>query len=101
MLIAVDYDGTFTADPDFWRQMVALGRARGHEFVCVTGRSDERMLTDPSRHWGDEVRAGIAGLMPIVFAGDDYKSEAAVKAGYKVNVWCDDHPEWVGRQGGK
>lgn len=95
MLIAVDFDDTFTADPEFWRQVVALGKARGHSFVCVTGRSDRPMLSDPTRHWGDEVREAIGDLMPVVFAGSGWKRDAAAKAGYGVDVWVDDHPEWV------
>jgi hypothetical protein len=94
MLIAIDYDDTFTADPELFKMFVELGKARGHSFVCVTARRDGPCeFRGP--HRGDQVREAMKGLMPIVFAKHDYKHEAAVKAGYYVDVWVDDHPEWV------
>lgn len=95
MLIALDFDNTFTADPDFWREVVARGRERGHSFVCVTGRPDEVAFYEPTKHLGDEVRAALDGLMPVVFAGFEWKKVAALKAGYKIDVWIDDQPYWI------
>jgi hypothetical protein len=37
--------------------------------------------------------------MPIVFAGTSSKRWAAAKAGYNVNVWIDDNPQWVEEEG--
>lgn len=91
MLIAVDYDGTYSVDPEFFRVVVRAGTAVGHRFVMVTGRSDEGQ-------WGVEVRRAVGGLMPIVFAADGWKREAALAAGYEVDVWVDDHPEYVAKQ---
>ena len=91
MLFAVDYDGTYSRDPDLFREWLVAGRRMGHTFVLVTGRSD----TLP---WGDEVRRAVAGLMPIVFAADGWKRSAAEAAGYKVDVWVDDHPEYIAAQ---
>lgn len=99
MLVAIDFDGTFAADPDFWRCVVELGRSRGHSFVLVTGRGDHVMRSDPSRHWGDEVRQTVNGLLPIVFAGHDRtKRQAAAEAGFQPDVWVDDYPESVGER---
>ena len=36
--------------------------------------------------------------MPIVFAADGWKRSAAEAAGYKVDVWIDDHPEYIDAQ---
>jgi len=91
MLFAIDFDGTFARDVDLFREWVAIGRRMGHTFVLVTGRSDDR-------GWGDEVRRVVAGLMPIVFAADGWKRVAAEAAGYKVDVWIEDHPEDIARQ---
>ncbi len=80
MLIAIDYDLTYTADPDFWDHVISVGRDRGHEFVCITGRESppcghERQI--PTR---------------ILCAPDEYKGRAARKAGLMVDVWIDDAP---------
>ncbi len=91
ILFGIDYDGTFSRDPEFFRFVVRAGLAAGHRFVLVTGRSD----TGP---WGTEVRRAVGDLMPIVFAADGWKREAALVAGYKVGVWVDDHPEYVAKQ---
>lgn len=91
MLVAIDFDGTFARDPSLFRSIVALIRAHHHDAVLVTGRSDEGP-------WGDEVRAAVDGLMPIVFAGGAWKREAAMAAGFKPDIWFDDWPEYIAEQ---
>lgn len=98
MTFGIDFDGTFAADPPLFRAFVWMLHAAGHSAVIVTGRKDDLMLSDPGRHWGDELRAVVGDLLPIVFAGTEWKKEAAAKAGYAVNVWIDDNPEWIGPQ---
>lgn len=92
MNIAIDYDNTFSADPEGWTEVIKLMQVRGHKFVCVTGRSNESsMMTEP-------VIRAINGLIPIVFAGALWKKEAAEKAGWKIDVWIDDCPWMIGKQ---
>ncbi|HVI42717.1 MAG TPA: hypothetical protein VM577_19085 [Anaerovoracaceae bacterium] len=91
MIIGIDYDGTFSADPEGWSQVIQLMQSRGHKVVCVTGRSDEG-------EWGEQVKKGINGLIPIVFAGSEWKREAAKAKGWDVNVWIDDNPEYIALQ---
>ena len=38
MLIALDYDGTYTADPELWDLFISAARQRGHEVKIVTMR---------------------------------------------------------------
>lgn len=90
MLIAIDYDGTFARDMHFFRAFVVLGKRFGHRFVLVTGRSDEGQ-------WGAEVRREVWDIMPIVFAANAWKREAARRAGYEVDIWIDDKPEGIDR----
>lgn len=86
MIFGLDYDGTFTADPDLWRRFIADAQRCGHSVVCVTGR---KALPDYSR----EPR--LPDSVPVVLAGDQWKRHAAAKAGFAVNVWIDDMPEMV------
>lgn len=81
MLISLDYDLTYTADPEFWDAVVLAGKARGHQFVCVTGRAEPPQA--PRQRVPD---------MPIVCAPHTYKRGAARRAGYFVDVWIDDSP---------
>lgn len=91
MIIAIDYDHTFSADPEGWSECIRLMQARGHEFVCITGRSDLPI-------WREPVEKDIKGLIPIVFAGDQWKDVAAKKNGWKIDVWIDDMPTAISRQ---
>jgi hypothetical protein len=97
MDIAIDYDATWTSDPPFFHSLVALAAGRGHRPFILTARWDRLMFTDPSRHWGDEVRKEVGG-MPIVFAGPEWKKEAAKKAGFAPQFFIDDSPEHVAPQ---
>lgn len=81
MLIAIDYDETFTEDPDFWRDVIALGATRGHRFICVTGRSTP---PDPTRE------PPIPCL--VLCSPQELKDHCARRNGFHVNVWIDDMP---------
>lgn len=101
MVFGIDFDGTFNADPQLFALLVKTMRARGHSAVIVTGRSDEG-------RYGTEVRETLEHACatvgeeppPVVFAGAKWKVDAAKEAGYAVDVWMDDHPQFVGRQDG-
>ena len=40
----------------------------------------------------------LRGYPPLVFAGEAWKRQAAEAAGYPIDVWIDDHPEYIGPQ---
>lgn len=83
MLIAIDYDCTWTEDPELWQALMLVGQARGHKFVMVTGR----------KAWSDDMaRSNLPPGLPIVYAGDNYKQRAAAREGFLVDVWIDDLP---------
>ena len=92
LTIAIDFDQTSTANPALWKNFIVEAKEMwGYEVVCVTGRSDEGQ-------WGNEVREALNGLIPIVFAGHLWKRDAAEKAGYQIDIWIDDNPEYVAKQ---
>jgi 3-deoxy-D-manno-octulosonic-acid transferase len=80
----LDWDGTFTEDPDLWRSFVCNAKARGHMVTIVTARHGEK---------SDEVKAEARSLgIDVIFTAGQPKIEAADKAGLLVNVWIDDMP---------
>lgn len=83
LTFGLDYDDTFTADPDLWRQFITTAQSRGHIVVCVTAR---RTPPDFSR----EPR--LPDSVPIVCAGPEFKRHAAAKAGHPISIWIDDMP---------
>lgn len=87
MIIAIDYDNTYSADPESFNKVIAVFKAAGHDVICVTGRDDGVM--------GVPVRNSIGKLVPIVFAGAVSKRIAAEKRGYIVDVWIDDMPAMI------
>ena len=90
LTIAIDFDGTFAEDPDVFREIVAVFKARGHQCILVTNRPKE---------WGDDVHELVGDLMPIVFAGHRAKSRAVHRLGYDVDIWVDDMPQIIEIEG--
>jgi hypothetical protein len=89
MIIAIDYDNTYTADPNLWNNFVTTALEIGHTVICVTARPEIM---------GQVVLDSIGKLVPFVFAGGEWKREVALKRGYKVDVWIDDMTEYIGPQ---
>ena len=89
MIIAIDYDNTYSADPPMWDEVIKTFQASGHTVVCVTARPE--MMGQP-------VLDSVGKLVPCLFCGGEWKREYALKHGYKVNVWIDDMPEYIGPQ---
>jgi hypothetical protein len=89
MLIALDFDGTYTADPDMWDEFISNARMRGHKVVVATMR--------------------IAGIedsvveMQLRSKVDDivYTNRKAKKVAFRTiygenpDIWIDDNPEWL------
>lgn len=88
MIIALDYDDTYTRDPLAWARVVDVLQAEGHEVLCVTWRSD----TDANRHL-----VVIPGLRwnQHYFTNHTAKREFMERKGVCVDVWIDDTPEAV------
>lgn len=89
MLISLDYDDCFSADPDLWRQFIDLAKSRGHQVICCTARFE----TFENRQ---ELKAEFPG--PVYFANHNYKREVMEQAGRRVDVWIDDQPESIGER---
>lgn len=88
MVISLDFDDTFTRDPELWRRFTHTAVSMGHDVVLVTNRAPHR---------GAEVHAALRGVpvSAIVFAGRAPKREAALRHGIQVDVWVDDLPHTV------
>jgi hypothetical protein len=101
MTIALDYDGTYTRDPDLWDRFITDCSKSGHLVICVTQRTentrpgrrrDERV---PRLRISDEEGTITLEPIPIICAGDQFKLDAARAAGYSVAIWIDDMPATI------
>lgn len=99
MILALDYDETYTEDKDFWNLVVALAKSRGHEVVCCTMRVNDGSSGYMAYNSDVEVDMGLVGLnIPIVYAATfKDKKEAMREHGHDVRqvIWIDDSPEFI------
>jgi hypothetical protein len=87
MNIGLDYDGTYTADPELWNGFIYTARERGHKVYCVTMRY-------PSE--GEAVlRQLVRKVDQIVFTGRKGKARHMQFLGLRVDIWIDDMPHFV------
>jgi len=87
MLIALDYDGTYTADPGLWHPFITALRSRGHRVFVVTMRF-------PSEGREVEQRLG-RHVDRIIFTAREAKRRHLQRLGHDVDVWIDNHPEYI------
>ncbi|RPJ32026.1 MAG: hypothetical protein EHM17_10660 [Verrucomicrobiaceae bacterium] len=76
MLIALDYDKTYTADPVLWEDFIQSARARGHTVKIVTMRRPDEVVSD----------------VPIDVVYTSRKAKASI---IKADIWIDDSPHWI------
>ncbi|OHB85686.1 MAG: hypothetical protein A2Z38_04105 [Planctomycetes bacterium RBG_19FT_COMBO_48_8] len=87
MLIAIDYDETYTRDPEFWDLVIALAVQRGHSVICATMRHE---------HEGNEIILMLGKKVErIIFTGRKAKHLFLQQVGYYPSVWIDDSPHWL------
>jgi hypothetical protein len=90
LIIAIDYDGTYSAHPSLFDKAIKLFQEGGHTVICITNRT-----STVKKH---EIVNSIGQLVPVIFAGSDWKKDAAIANGYRVDVWLDDNPSSIEKQ---
>lgn len=87
MNIALDYDGTYTADPELWLAFIKTAQSRGHKVYCVTMR------------WEGEVGSMDPRLLQAVdqlfLTARAAKKPYMDSLGIRVDIWIDDMPQWL------
>lgn len=87
--IGVDYDKTFTADPDLWFQFMHNATDRGHKVFIVTYRDD--------RFDGTELLQEVLdnGFEVLYTRGVAKEFWCAHFGPGKVDIWIDDDPKRI------
>jgi hypothetical protein len=91
MLIGLDYDDTYTKDPEMWDELVDLMRDQGCTVYVVT----RRFFDDPVEFSEDspmDVRCDV------VYCDQRPKRQVCEGLGLDVDIWIDDLPEGVGSE---
>jgi hypothetical protein len=99
LTFGIDYDETITENFDLFGSIIKSIEDSGNQAVIVTGRSKIGA-------WETEVLDTVDYLInkfnikniPVVFSGSQWKKEAAKEAGYTINIWIDNSPEYIGKQ---
>ncbi len=82
MKIALDYDGTYTIDPDFWNDFIALAKEYKHEIKCVTMRRyPDEQITIPT--------------IPVTYTNRQAKMAYCKEHNIQIDIWIDDKPGWI------
>ena len=79
MIIALDYDRTYTRDIGFWDRFMVAAQLAGHSVICITNRP-----------WLPTTE--LLPTCPCYAAGDQFKREYALSLGIHVDIWIDDEP---------
>lgn len=90
MLLALDYDETYTRDPTFWDRVIRLAIGRGHSVIIATMRNDVPWEADEVRNELEGV-----GIEAFIFTNRKAKYKAVTDAGYCPSVWIDDMPYFI------
>jgi len=89
MLIGLDFDGTYTADPELWDMFIATARSRGHEVIIATMRYEGKEEDLVLQH-------GLDKKVDKIIYTNRLAKKAEVKRQYRyVDIWIDDTPEWL------
>lgn len=88
LVIAIDFDDTFTASPLLFSRFITQAIQMGHRVYCVTARRD----TDENRDALSEFFSNHGVSIPIVFSNLGSKMWTMEQRGIKVNIWIDDAP---------
>lgn len=86
MNIALDYDDTYTKDPELWLAFVRNARHRGHKVYVVTWRSEDQ---------AKDIDERLQELAPV------YATQLRAKRAFMeskqiyIEIWIDDNPEAI------
>jgi len=88
IVIAIDYDDTYTLDPTFWQGFISTALTHGHKVICITAR--RKTLENQQ-----ELATTLPDCVEVYFSYDEPKSDYAKRNGIAVDVWIDDMPGWI------
>lgn len=88
LTIAIDYDGTFTADVKAWTNVIQTLQAAGHKLVCICARYN----TDANFN---ELKRALPENVLILLSESVPKQEFAKQNNIEIDIWIDDMPEAI------
>lgn len=88
LVIALDYDNTYDADPVAWDHFIKIFKGRGHHVVVLTFRDD--------RYDKTPLLLDLEKSIPVYYTRGVAKRWWSDQFGPgKIDVWIDDRPEAI------
>lgn len=84
MIIALDYDKTYTRDKEMWDKFIRMALYHGHKIICLTMR----------RYPEEQIKDMFEGI-EITYTNRKAKKRYADEHGILVDIWIDDNPAWL------
>ena len=84
--ICIDYDKTFTAEPNLFTALIKMAQELGHEVICCTMRHESEAMEMPET---------IGKLCNIYFTSRKAKAPFLKELGITPAIWIDDTPGWI------
>jgi hypothetical protein len=82
LVFALDYDNTYSDDPELWDVFIGEAQKRGHVVVGVTFRRPDQPVEMP---------------VEVFYTAGTFKADYMREVGLEPSVWIDDWPELIGR----
>ena len=87
LLIALDYDGTYTANPELWQAFIKYAQKQGHEVIVATMRNDDEL---------DDMCEVLCGLVNRIIPTNRNAKRTFLKSfGIEPHIWIDDQPHFI------
>lgn len=85
---SLDYDDTYTKDPDLWLEFIKLLRSKGHNVLVVTMRAESDNDMDPR----------LLETARVIFTDGNQKLPFLQNQGIDIDIWIDDRPDYIVRR---
>ena len=86
MIIALDYDKTYTADSDLWDMFIAMAQSRGHQVICITMRYPNK---------AEQIDRTNFKVNALYYTSRKAKLRWINEFNVKVDIWIDDKPGYL------
>lgn len=83
MTIAIDIDGTFDKDKEFWLTVMLMAMIRNHRVIVVTGSKQPQAKIES---------LSLQTAIILTCQPGEFKKDCALRHGYSVSVWIDNEP---------
>lgn len=86
MIIALDYDKTYTRDPKLWDKFIDSAHNSGHKVICITMRKP---------NLAEEIDRTNFVVDQLYYTSRKAKLIWAKANNIEVDIWIDDKPGWL------